>query len=111
MVVAGLAVEAAAAFVAGQWFGLPAAAALAAAAGFAWGTAKLAFDGLLQRSVPHVDAGSAFTRSETLFQLAWVLGAVVPVAVTMPASVGLAMAGVAALVAQTLYVSRLIEQR
>ena len=52
MVVAGLAVEAAAAFVAGQWFGLPAAAFLAAAAGFAWGTAKLAFDGLLQSHVP-----------------------------------------------------------
>ena len=95
MVVAGLAVEAAAAFVAGQWFGLPAAAFLAAAAGFAWGTAKLAFDGLLQAHVPATTRGAAFTRSETLFQLAWVLGALVPAGIPLPTGVGLVLAGLA----------------
>lgn len=108
MVVAGLAVEAAAAFVAGQWFGLPAAAALAAAAGFAWGTAKLAFDGLLQRHVPSTRRGAAFTRSETVFQLAWVLGALVPAAVPLPTGVGLVLAALAALAAQVVYVSNLL---
>jgi hypothetical protein len=108
MVVAGLAVEAAAAFIAGQWFGLPAAAFLAAAAGFAWGTAKLAFDGLLQRNVPAPRAGTAFTRSETLFQLAWVVGAVAPTALPLPTSLGLVMAGLAALTAQVVYVSNLL---
>jgi hypothetical protein len=108
MVVAGLAVEAAAAFVAGQWFGLPAAAALAAAAGFAWGTAKLAFDGLLQRHAPAEGRGAAFTRSETLFQLAWVAGAVVPTALPVPTSVGLVAAGLAALAAQVVYVGNLL---
>lgn len=108
MVVAALAVEAGAAFVAAQWFGLAAAAALAAAAGFAWGTAKLAFDGLLQASLPPQGRGTAFTRSETLFQLAWVLGAVLPTALPLPTSLGLAAAGLAALAAQVVYVAQLL---
>lgn len=108
MVVAALAVEAAAAFVAGQWFGLPAAAALAAAAGFAWGTAKLAFDGLLQATIPDRARGAAFTRSETLFQLAWVLGAILPTGLPLPTSVGLVLAGLAALAAQVVYVFKLL---
>lgn len=108
MVVAGLALEAAAAFIAGQWFGLLAAASLAAAAGFAWGTAKLAFDGLLQRHVPAIGRGAAFTRSETLFQLAWVVGAVIPTGIPLPTSIGLVLAGLAALAAQVVYVSNLL---
>ena len=108
MVVAALAMEAAAAFIAAQFFGLPAAAALAAAAGLAWGTAKFAFDGLLQSKVPPDQRGSAFTRSETLFQLAWVVGAIIPVTLTINIDVGLAVAGVIALTAQTVFVSGLL---
>lgn len=108
MVVAALAVEAAAAFSAAQWFGLPAAVALAAAAGFAWGAAKLAFDGLLQSSVPAERRGTAFTRSETMFALAWVLGAIWPTAIPMPPAVGLALAGFVALAAQIVYVGALL---
>ena len=111
MVVAALAVEAAAAFIAGQFFGLAAAAALAAAAGLAWGTAKFAFDGLLQATVPADRRGRAFTRSETLFQLAWVVGAIIPVTISIPAEVGLAVAGVAALAAQTVFVAGLLVER
>ncbi len=108
MVVAALAIEAAAAFVAGQFFSLAAAAALAAAAGLAWGTAKFAFDGLLQASVAPERRGTAFTRSETVFQLAWVLGAILPVTITIDARVGLAIAGCAALAAQTTFVAGLL---
>jgi hypothetical protein len=111
MVVAALAIEAAAAFIAGQFFGLPAAAALAGAAGLAWGTAKFAFDGLLQAKVHPDKRGAAFTRSETLFQLAWVIGAIIPVTVTISASVGLAFAGVIALAAQTVFVASLLVER
>jgi len=111
MVVAALAIEAAAAFIAAQAFGLFAGAALAAAAGFAWGVAKLAFDGLLQRSVSHEDRGRAFVRAETLFQLSWVLGAIIPTAVTIPSGGGLAAAGILALGAQTVYVAGLIRPR
>lgn len=108
MVVAALAVEAGAAFSAGQWFGLPAAAGLAFAAGFAWGTAKLSFDGLLQSAVPAARRGAAFTRSETVFSLAWVLGAIVPTALPLPVGLGLPLAGFAALAAQIVYVGVLL---
>lgn len=111
MVVAALAIEAAAAFIAGQFFDLWAAAALAAAAGLAWGTAKFAFDAMLQASVPPEETGKAFTRSETLFQLAWVIGAIIPVGLSIDAEVGLALAGVAALTAQTLFVAGLLVNR
>lgn len=108
MVVAGLAVEAGAAFIAAQAFGLPAAAALAAAAGLAWGTAKFGFDGLLQATVPIEGRGRAFTISETIFQIAWVIGALIPVVPAIPVEVGLTIAGVAALVIQVVYVAAII---
>ena len=108
MVLAALAVEAAAAFVAGQWFGLPAASALALAAGLSWGTAKFAFDGLLQATVAPAARGRAFTRSETAFQLAWVLGALVPTALAVPVDVGLVLAGLVALTSQVVYVAHLL---
>lgn len=108
MVVAALALEAAAAFVAAQFFSIGAAAGLAGAAGLAWGTAKFAFDGLLQLVVHPARRGGAFTRAETLFQLAWVIGAVLPVGISIPADVGLALAGGAALAAQTVFVAGLL---
>lgn len=108
MVVAALAMTAAAAFSAGQWFGLPAAAALAGAAGIAWGVAKLAFDGLLQVTIPAGRRGAAFTRSETLFSIAWVAGAIVPTALPLPVDLGLVIAGFAALSAQIVYVGALL---
>ncbi len=108
IVLAALALTAAAAFSAGQWFGLVAAAALAGAAGLAWGFAKLAFDGLLQSSVPAGRRGAAFTRSETVFSVAWVLGAIIPTALPIPADVGLALVGFGALAAQSVYVAALL---
>jgi hypothetical protein len=108
LVVAALAVEAGAAFVAAEIFGLPAAAALAGFAGFAWGAAKFGFDGLLQATVRAEVRGRAFTSSESLFQLAWVIGAVIPVAITFPATAGLVIAGLIALVVQVFYVSALL---
>lgn len=108
MVVAALAVEAAAAFISGQFFSLGAAALLAGAAGLASGTAKFGFDALLQGRVHPDRRGTAFTRSETLFQLAWVVGAMLPVAISIPAEVGLAVAGMVALAAQTVFVARLL---
>ena len=110
MVVAALAVEAAAAFIAGQFFGLPAAIFLALAAGYAWGTAKFAFDGLLQATLPQSLRGRAFTKSETVFQVAWVIGAVIPTGLTIDIRIGLVIAGCVALLAQTLYVSRLLQR-
>jgi hypothetical protein len=108
MVVASLAVEAAAAFVAAQYFGLGAAAALAAAAGLAWGTAKFGFDGLLQSTLPPAARGAAFVSAETLFQIVWVVGAIIPVGITVPITPGLIAAGCLALFAQVIYISGLL---
>ncbi len=108
MVVAALSVEAAAAFIAGQSFGLVAAASLAAAAGFAWGTAKFGFDALLQSTLAPQDRGAAFVSSETTFQVAWVVGAIIPVVLTIPVTAGLAGAGVFALFSQVVYISALL---
>ena len=118
MVVAGLAIEAGAAFVAAQAFNLGAAAALSAAAGFAWGTAKFGFDGLLQATVPAEARGRAFTGSETFFQFAWVLGALIPIVPgsqvgffslpTLPIEAGLIIAGLVALSIQVVYVSAVL---
>ena len=108
MVVAALAVEAGSAFLAAQGLSLAAAAALAGAAGIAWGMAKFGFDGLLQRAVPPAGRGQAFTRAETLFQLAWVVGAIIPVVITIDPEFGLTIAGIADLAAQTVFVAGLL---
>jgi MFS family permease len=47
---------------------------------FGAGAGKLAFDSLLQRDGPDEMRGRAFARFETRFQLAWVAGALIPVA-------------------------------
>jgi hypothetical protein len=105
MVVAALAIQAGAAFIGAQVFSLAAAAVLVAAAGFAWGTAKFGFDGMLQSSLPPETRGRAFTNSETLFQIAWVIGALIPVLPFWPTELGLASAGVLALIIQVGYVT------
>jgi len=105
MVVGALAVEAMAAFIGAQLLSLAAAAVLVGAAGFAWGTAKFAFDGMMHRTIPESDRARAFTNAETMFQIAWVFGALIPVAPFWPTELGLSSAGVAALVIQVVYVS------
>lgn len=108
MVVIALALEAAAAFIGAQFFGLVAAMVLAASAGLAWGTAKLAFDGLLQHAVAADQRGPAFTGAETVFQLVWVVGALAPTVLRIPTGAGLAVAGTLALLAQVVFVSAVL---
>lgn len=105
MVVGALAVMAMAAFIGAQVLSLIAACVLAAAAGFAWGTAKFAFDAMMHTTLPASARGRAFTNSETMFQIAWVIGALIPVMPFWPTELGLSSAGVLALVIQVAYVS------
>lgn len=69
-----LAVAAAACVVAVILPGLAPAVGLAVAAGFTNSLAKLALDSVVQHEVPEEVRSSAFARSETLLQLAWVVG-------------------------------------
>jgi len=54
--------------------GLPATVALALVAGFAGALAKLALDSVVQEAIAERVRSSAFARSETMLQLAWVAG-------------------------------------
>lgn len=61
---------------------------LTAGVGLGAASAKLAFDSLVQRDVAEAGRGRAFAAFETRFQMAWVIGGLVPVAVTISDHVG-----------------------
>lgn len=85
--------------------GHPSAALLAAAVGVANGAGKLAFDSIVQRDAPDAVRGRTFARFETRFQLAWVAGAALPVAVHIPIDVGTVLLAAAAAVAWFSYLA------
>jgi MFS family permease len=72
--------------------------AVAAAAG------RLAFDSLVQRDAPDAARGRVFARYETRFQAVWVLGALIPVTITLSNQLGLFVIAVVALGAGITYV-------
>ena len=67
------------------------------------GTAKQAFDALVQRDAPDANRGRSFARFETKFQLAWVLGAAMPLILPFPLIVGYAIIGGAMAVGMVSY--------
>lgn len=71
--------------------------ALAAAMG------KQAFDAVVQRDAPDANHGRAFAAFESRFQIAWVLGAVVPVVIPMPTQLGGLIVTVLAIAAASFY--------
>lgn len=76
--------------------GLFGAVVIAGVVGVGASAGKLAFDSLVQRDAPDANRGRSFARFETRFQLTWVAGAVLPVAIHIPARAGAAIvAGVA----------------
>ncbi|GGU88694.1 MFS transporter [Streptomyces filipinensis] len=82
------------AIVAALFFGAFLVACLAAVAGFAQALAKLALDALIQRDVPELVRTSAFARSETLLQMAWVFGGAVGIVLPLDGTVGLLVGAV-----------------
>jgi MFS family permease len=89
IIVAVVAVVLGTAVVAAVFFGAFLVACLAAVAGFAQALAKLALDALIQRDVPEQVRTSAFARSETLLQMAWVFGGAVGIVLPLDGTVGL----------------------
>ncbi|MEV6169188.1 MFS transporter [Streptomyces sp. NPDC051954] len=81
-----------AAIVAALFFGAAMVACLAAIAGFAQALAKLSLDALIQRDVPETVRPSAFARSETLLQVAWVLGGSIGIVLPLNGTLGLSVA-------------------
>ena len=63
-------------------------ALVAATIGIAAALSRLAFDAFVQRQSHDAQRGAAFARLETRFQLSWVLGALIPVALPISRFVG-----------------------
>ncbi|MFN0089652.1 MAG: MFS transporter [Acidimicrobiales bacterium] len=97
MLLASLGLAGGAAVAAALWRGLEGAALLVAAVGFASSAGRAAFDSLVQRDAPDANQGRAFARFETRFQIAWVLGAFVPVAAPLPGWLGYVVIALSAL--------------
>nr|WP_307135882.1 MFS transporter [Streptomyces aurantiacus] len=85
-VVLGVAITAA------VFFGVLLVAVLAAFAGFAQALSKLSLDALIQRDVPELVRTSAFARSETMLQMAWVVGGAIGIALPLNGTLGMAVA-------------------
>lgn len=67
-------------------------AALSAVAGFTQALSKLSLDAMIQRDVPEEVRSSAFARSETLLQMAWVVGGGIGIALPLNGVLGTAVA-------------------
>ena len=72
-------------------------------AGLAQALAKLSLDSTIQRDVPSRIQASAFARSDTTLQLAWVIGGFVGIAMPLVPGLGLGVA-FAVLAAWTVFV-------
>lgn len=92
------------ALVATQLGGRPAAVLAASTLGFAASAGKMAFDALVQRDAPETAHGRWFGRCEAVFQLAWVAGALVPVALAVPSGPGYVLLSGGAATAAVTYV-------
>jgi MFS family permease len=96
-VVLALLADAAAATLAALFYGLLPLVVLGFTAGVAQCMAKLSLDSTIQRDVPERVQTSAFARSDTTLQLAWVIGGFVGIALPLQPRLGLIVAAVALL--------------
>ncbi|MFJ2440572.1 MFS transporter [Streptomyces sp. NPDC087658] len=67
-------------------------AILCAVAGFSQALSKLSLDAVIQRDVPEEVRTSAFARSETLLQMAWVVGGAIGIALPLNGVLGMSVA-------------------
>jgi hypothetical protein len=100
-------VGAGASLIAGNSFGLDLAAVLAGAVGIVGSATRLAFDAVVQREAPEAARGRVFARFETTFQLAWVIGAGLPVAFRIGIRAGLVATTVAYAIAALTFLAGL----
>ena len=106
-VVLALIADAVVVLVAALFYGLLPLIALGLTAGLAQSLAKLSLDSTIQRDVPERIQASAFARSDTTLQLAWVLGGFVGIALPLMPRLGLGVAcGALAAWAVYVFVSR-----
>ncbi len=68
--------------------GLAGQATMALLVAVAASSGKQAFDAVVQRDAPDANRGRSFARFESRFQVAWVLGAFIPVVIPLPTRIG-----------------------
>lgn len=100
-----LVVLAVAALLAARSESRPVTALFTGVVGFSASAGKLAFDSLVQRDAHAAAQGRAFARFETEFQLVWVVGALLPVVLSIPERVGFFVLGVGPALAALSYVA------
>jgi len=83
--------------------GLAGAAMLSMMLGVTSCSAKQAFDSIVQRDAPDANRGRSFAKFETRFQLIWVIGALVPILIPIPAALGFGLIAIAASIAVAFY--------
>jgi MFS family permease len=106
-VVLALLADVAVATVAALFYGVFSLVLLGLTAGLAQALAKLSLDSTIQRDIPSRVQASAFARSDTTLQLAWVIGGFVGIAMPLMPRLGLGIAaGVLAVWATFVLVSR-----
>jgi MFS family permease len=88
MLQVALSVGVAGGLTAAWWGGLGASMLIAAVVAIVSTGGRLAFDSLVQRDAPDANRGRSFATFELRFQIVWVVGAVIPVLVTIPARAG-----------------------
>ncbi len=91
IIVTVVAIVLGAALAAAVLFGAFLVTVLAAIAGFGQALGKLSLDALIQRDVPELVRTSAFARSETLLQMAWVLGGAIGIVLPLNGVLGLSV--------------------
>jgi hypothetical protein len=67
---------------------------------------KQAFDAIIQRDAPDANRGRSFARFESRFQVAWVIGAVIPTVTHLNFDVGAVMVVIAAVIAGLGYLTK-----
>jgi len=83
--------------------GLGGAALLSMMLGVTSCSAKQAFDSIVQRDAPDANRGRSFAKFETRFQLIWVIGALIPIIIPIPAALGFGLIAISASVAVAFY--------
>jgi hypothetical protein len=111
LLIFGLALSAAIALLIAGRVGVATAGLAGLVTGVAAAAARIGFESLVQRDVPVSFRATTITRSETVFQLAWVFGAVIPVALPVPARGGLLAVGSACVLAILVYLTGLVRLR
>jgi len=91
-VVAALLADVVMATIAALFFGLVPLILLGLTAGLAQSLAKLSLDSTIQREIPERVQSSAFARSDTTLQLAWVIGGFIGIAMPLIPRLGLGVA-------------------